>query len=342
MNNIDTSVFYNPNKLFSFNALYSFCMGDRGCGKTYAGKKKMIKDWLYKGKQSVYLRRTVKELEMVKDNIFEDIAPEFQGHEITVKGFQGFIDGECFCYFMALSIAPQYKSASFPLVDFIFFDEYVVTKTRNNGYLKNEMILLHDLVSTVFRHRDPFVYLCSNAVSYVNPFFEFYKIEPKPKEQFIKHKDNYGDIDVVVELTGASAYREMVKRSRFARMLEGTAYYDYAIENETLEDTNDFLVPKKPQGFDYCRCAFRIGNKVVGVWSRNVGDSGCYISEKYDPSCTKYTIYSNQNFEGYKSIKIDRNSWNISYIRTSFLNSKTWYESQAIKKMYIEEISKYI
>ena len=65
MEHVNKNIYYNMNKLMSYNALYSFCMGERGLGKTYAGKKKMIELWKRKRKQSVYTRRTVTEIDNV-------------------------------------------------------------------------------------------------------------------------------------------------------------------------------------------------------------------------------------------------------------------------------------
>lgn len=344
MEQVNKNIYYNMNKLMSYNALYSFCMGERGLGKTYAGKKKMIELWKRKRKQSVYTRRTVTEIDKVKDTLFNDIAKEYDDIEITVKGYQGFIDGECFCYFIPLSTSSQVKSASFPDVEFIFFDEYILTKTGRNDYLKNEMTLLNDLVFTIFRMRKPTLYLCSNAVSFVNPFFSYFNIEPKPTDNFITVKNkNTGEVDVVVEMTQKGEYRETLKKTRFAQMLEGTEYGSYAIDNNTLEDSNDFILENKPFGFNYFRGAFRIGNKVIGCWSVMNTDSGVWFGEKIDPnSHNKYTVYSNQNFEGWRNVKIDRNTYNIKYIKKCFLEGSCYYEKQEVKKLFVEEISKFL
>lgn len=333
------NMYYNLNKLMSYNALYSFAMGERGAGKTFTGKEKMIKDYVKKGLQSCYIRRTVTELDKVKDVLFNDIQKEYPQYKITVKGYGGYINGELFCYFMALSSSAQYKSASYPDVGFMFFDEYVAPQGRRNPYLPNEMTLLLDLVETVFRLRDEKVYLCSNAVSYVNPFFDYFGIEPKGTERFIRDKTG----EVVVELTKNSAYLETKKKTRRAKMLEGTEYYAYSIDNEVLEDNSEFLVDKKPQGFDYCRCAFRVGDKIVGLWSYGATDSGIWVGDMYDENATlKYTCYTNQNFSGWRNIKIDRTHWNTKYIRKCFLEGRVYYENQTNKKFFTDVVSKFI
>lgn len=341
---INKNIYYNMSKLLSYNALYNFVLGERGNGKTYQGKKRMLELWVKKRKQSMYVRRTVTEIDEIKDTLFNDIQKDYPNLEITVKGYQGFINGECFCYFVGLSTSSNKKSASYPDVDMIFFDEYIITKTGNKNYLQNEMILLHGLVDTVFRPplRNPFVYLCANSVSYVNPFFSFFNIEPKPGDKFITLVQD-GDVNVCVELTDTQDYREVKKKSRFAKMLEGTDYASYSIDNNVLEDTTDFIINKKPCGFNYFRGAFRVGNFIMGCWSEGAMDTGVWFGLSYDKNHNwKYTVYSNQNFEGWKNVKIDRNNYNIKYIKKCFLDGRAYFENQEIKKKFIEEINKYI
>mgnify|MGYP001581713554 CR=1 FL=1 len=341
-NEVNKNIYYSMDKLMSYNAVYSFVLGERGNGKTYQGKKKMINLFLKKGKQSIYVRRTQTEIDEVKDTLFNDIAKDYPGINIEVKGYQGFIDGQCFCYFIALSTSSKKKSSSYPDVEFIFFDEYILTKTGKNDYLKNEMILLNDLVETVFRTRDAHVYICANAVSYVNPFFEFFEIEPQKGDDFITIKDE-GDVLLCVEITDTQEYREMKKKTKFARLLKGSAYSSYAFDNNTLEDTNDFIVPNKPLGFNYYRGAFRIGDRIIGVWSEGATDTGVWLGDKYlRENKWNYTILSNNNYTGWRNIKADRNHWNIKYIKKCFLNGDVFYMNQSTKKMFVEEVSKYL
>lgn len=336
---MEKNIFYNSNKLFSYNAIFSFVMGERGCGKTYAGKERMIKDFKRKGYQGIYVRRTKTELDKVKDKVFNDIAKNYPEYEFKLKGDIMYLNDEVFCYFIALSQAHQYRSASFPLVNLIFFDEYISPKAGSSQFLAHEMTVLLDLISTVFRTRRPRVYICSNAVTFVNPFFEFFEIQPKPDDRFIKKKDGL----VVVEMTDNKDYLEVVKKTDWAKLLEGTTYYDYAIGNEALEDTSDFIMKNKPSTFNFFRGAFRVGNKIIGLWSEPTGDSGIWCGESYNPNSKwLYTVYNNQNFEGWKNIKVDRGNYNIKYIKYVFLDGRIYFENQKCKKLFTEEISKFL
>lgn len=342
----DPSMFYNDDRLMSHNAIYSMVMGERGYGKSFQGKERMLKGFLKNGKQSVYIRRKERELDFVKDNLFDDIQEKYPEYEIETKGYQVFCNGECFCYLIALSTASNYRSVSFPRVDFMMFDEYIPEdgKFLNKG---NEMPMLESIINTVFRLRRPKVYLATNNISYVNPFFTQYGIEPKPSDEWITRKfKNKGTGEtytgIALHLTKDNSYRQYLKTTDFSDMISKTSTYaGMSIDNEVMLDFSDYIAKEKPQGYDYCRCALRVGDKTVGVWSLPRGDGGCYIDNKYDPSCAKYTVYSDEEVEGFKSIKIDRNNWNLGYLKRSYLNKIIWYKNQEIKKLF-SEISRYL
>lgn len=230
---------YSCNRLLSHNAFISMVMSPRGNGKTYDGKKLIIKNFLKDGSQSVYVRRKKTEIDEVKNNFWKDIQEEFPNHDFTVEGTVGFIDGKEVVYFIPLSTSTNKKSTAYPKVKLIIFDEYIVTKSTYNDYITNEMVLFLDLIETVFRSRtNGRVLLLANAVSYVNPFFSFFDIVPRENERFTKYKDGL----ICLEQFKSDVFMEEKKQTPFGRLIEGTDYAKYAIENEVLEDNNEFIL----------------------------------------------------------------------------------------------------
>ena len=140
------SKWYNPNRLFSHNAFINFVMSPRGNGKSYSAKEKIIKNYLKDGSQSVYVRRTKVEIDEVKDTYWNDIQEAYPNLEFKVEGDIGYINNDIVVYFIPLSTSTNKKSASYPKVKLIVFDEYIITKTTYNRYLKNEMTLFLDLI----------------------------------------------------------------------------------------------------------------------------------------------------------------------------------------------------
>lgn len=342
--NIDKSMYYNANQLFSYNAIFSFALGERGNGKTTQGLKIGVSKFK-KGFCTLYIRRTKEELKMVKSTICNGISEleEYSDLEFTYEGDWWYINGEPFIYCMALSDSAKFKSASLPDFDFILFDEYILTKTGHNNYLTNEMVLLLDLVSTVFRERKKTVYLASNSVSYANPFFDMFDIRPKKGERFIKQYVNqpWGkEYTIVVELTDTKEYQQAVKNSTFAKMLEGTTYYQYAICNDSLEDNTDFIVGKKPREFNVCMFNININGRIYGFWRNNLDTSTYYVGSAYDKTKEfpfNYSVYKNDISYVFKDLKYFRNSPRIKYFGQAFFNNRVVYENISIKsKIYNE------
>ena len=50
-------MFYDYNKVLSYNAMFNFIIGERGVGKTFGAKKFCINRFLKYGEQFVYIRR---------------------------------------------------------------------------------------------------------------------------------------------------------------------------------------------------------------------------------------------------------------------------------------------
>ena len=50
-------MYYNYNKIRSYNALFNFIIANRGGGKSYGAKEMVIKNFLKRCEQFVYVRR---------------------------------------------------------------------------------------------------------------------------------------------------------------------------------------------------------------------------------------------------------------------------------------------
>lgn len=74
-------------------------VGNRGAGKTFDTKKKMVECFLKTGKQFIYVSRSKEELKRVK-TFFDDISGKFPNHEFKVHGKEFIIDGKIAGYFV--------------------------------------------------------------------------------------------------------------------------------------------------------------------------------------------------------------------------------------------------
>lgn len=330
---------YSCNRLLSHNAFISFVMSPRGNGKSYSAKKLIIKNFLKSGAQSVYVRRKKTEIDEVKDTFWSDVSQEFPEHNFKIEGSVGYIDGKKVVYFIPLSTSPNKKSSSYPRVNLIVFDEYIITKTTYNRYLKNEVVLLLDLVETVFRTRtNGRVLMLANSVSYVNPFFSFFDIVPKQEQRFTKYKKGL----ICLELFTDNDFMEEKKNTPFGRLIEGTEYSKYAVENEVLEDTNDFICERGSFKYRYLAC-FKYEELKIGVW-QNIEDESLFCDERIDnDNINKFCMTLEEQEEGFLYFKGYRNiNLRLILIRNSKNEGNIYYETQEIKKIMQDRILPYI
>lgn len=325
---------YNPSRLLSHNAFINMVMSPRGNGKSYAGKDIAVKSYLKDGSQTVYTRRTKVEIDEVKGTYWNDISQKYPHLEFKVEGYTGYINGEEVIHFIPLSTSTNKKSASYPRVKWIMFDEYIITKTTYNRYLKNEMTLLLDLIETVGRDRNIRVILMANAVSFVNPLFSFFDIEPTPNERFQKYKNGL----ICIEQFTSDVFMTEKKKTPFGRLIEGTNYAKYAIENEVLEDNNEFIKDREPTKYKYL-CCFKYEDFKIGVWE-NLESGELFCDERIDEdNVNKFAILLDELEEGYLYVKGYRNvNLRLIKIRKSKNEGNIYFCSQEIKKVMQDKI----
>lgn len=265
-------IFYDGYQTLTYNALFNFIIGNRGGGKTYWSKRWAINDFIKNGNQFIYVRRYKTELRTAK-TFFNDISQEFPGHDFEVKGNYLMVDGKRAGEVMALSTSKIMKSNSYPLVNKIIFDEFIIDKGVYK-YLPNEVEYFLDLYETISRLRDVKVFFLANAITQTNPYFIYFDVElPYEKKvqtfynngsgRFTKKK-NKPYPDVLIQLVRSDDFIAEKKKQRFGQLIAGTQYSDYAIENEFLRDSQTFIEKKAER----CRYLYSItyAGFTFGVW----------------------------------------------------------------------------
>ena len=333
---------YSYQNLLSQNCFLNFVMSPRGNGKSYGAKKIMIDNFIKKGKQSVYVRRTQTELDGMKMTFFADIAEQYPDNEFEVVGDVGYIDGEEAIFFIALSTSLKKKSSAYPKVTSIFFDEYVIAQGASTRYLKNEMFIFFELLETIFRKRntpDMRIVLMANAVSFVNPLFTFYNIEPNPKLRFQKFHNK----SICLELFTDSTFMEEKKNTRMGQLIKGTSYANYAIGNVAYEDNDDFLM-KKREGtrWEYLM-TLKTEGRAVAVWA-DLYQNIFHIDDNINLQSTthNYTLTSDDIEQGFINIKSGRDNWRVKHLKRAHMESNLYYVNQDIKKFFNLTIIKYL
>ncbi len=178
---------YSLDQLNETKANYRIAIGGRGNGKTYAYKKQAFDHWLETGKQFAYLRRLAEEIETKRvGNYWNDLNGYMQerlnerfGYDHfyikTYKGewqILGFNEDSpskkenlgTIGYYFALNQSTYDKSVSYPNVDTICYEEFLVGP--NQFELKGEFELFLNFISTIKRNRENMVvYMLGNTVN---------------------------------------------------------------------------------------------------------------------------------------------------------------------------------
>lgn len=326
-------MWYDIGQTLTHNALINIVIGPRGYGKTYGLKKKAISDFLKKGKQFIYLRRFQAELDLVKENLFNDIIvqQEFEGKIEYNKKEKAFTYNGGICgYPMALSRANHYKSASFPLVTLIIFDEFVIDQSQGAHYLKSEVRKLLDFIETVARMREDIrVFLLGNSLSFYNPYTLFWDLKQPDQNQITKTKDNL----VLAQMVGDDEFTERKKKTMFGRLVEGTDFARSSVENQFILD-NDIFIEEKPGTCKYGFTMEYMGVR-IGVWMD--WQNATYYLDKYvDPSCG--LIYATTLDDHSPNTKLLKRTHTglFGALITAFKQGNVRFDSQKTKKLMME------
>lgn len=277
-------MYYNFDKLFSYNALLNFVITERGLGKTFGSKVAMLKKFIKNGDQFIYIRRYKTELDSALATFWSDIQNNGYFDDLTLEVkrskmlTQFLCDGEVCGFAVPLSTANILKSTAFPKVKYIVFDEFLIDDTGVYKYLKNEVNLVLDLIETVFRLRDGQVIFLGNALSITNPYFAYWNLDLPYNSEFRTFKDGL----ILVNYAKNEEYRNIKKASRFGALIDSTSYGRYAIDNEMLKDNKHFIEKRPPETKFYGLLI--INGQYIGIWLSKQGY--IYMSDKYEPNTT--------------------------------------------------------
>lgn len=259
--------YYRYDKLLSYNATYNICVGGRGLGKTYGAKRRVITDAIrtfikYGAEecdQFIYLRRYKPEIRLAKDTFFADIWQEFPEWDFMCNGIEAKMapietrgvkqrEWTTIGMFLTLVQSQHYKGVSFPRVKTIIFDEFII-ETGLIRYLPNETVVFNNFYSTVDRYKDKTrVFFLANSVSIGNPYFIDWDINPQDADSNGIVKKNRGF--VVCHFPDSKEFNTQAYATAFGRFIEGTAYAEYAVENQ-FADNHNALIDEKTERSDY-------------------------------------------------------------------------------------------
>lgn len=144
-------MYYDYNKILSYNAMLNILLGERGVGKTYGASKFVVNQFLKKDEEFAYIRRYKPELQESVPKFFEALNSnnEFENHRLYNKGYTFYCDDTICGHAMKLSTAQDLKSSNFNKVKTIIFDEFIIEEGQKKYYLKNEVFTFLNLLETI-------------------------------------------------------------------------------------------------------------------------------------------------------------------------------------------------
>ena len=334
--------YYNYDRLFSYNFLIAFVIGERGCGKSFNAKRAVLNKFLKTGEQFIYLRRYKTELDTSLVTFWDDLQNNgyFEDYRLSVRKSKMLTRFECngkVCGFaVPLSTANILKSTAFPKVNTIIYDEFLLDNAGTYRYLKNEVTLLLDVIETVFRLREGKTILIGNALApHSSPFFAYWNLElPVGDSEF----RTFNDGAIVVNYIKNMKYREAKKKSRFGKLIENSDYGRYAIDNQALRENNSFI-GKKPSNSSFFGMII-INGTSLGIWSGR--DGYLYLSEKYDPNTVhKFVLDYSDHTEQTIFTSVRENMYMHLCIR-AYKQGWLKFENQKVKAIATKVLNKCI
>ena len=319
------SIFWNINNSVSYNALFNFIVGNRGGGKTYGLKNYVINKFIKKGEQFVYLRRYKTEIKRV-NTFFDDISKNFPETEFKVQGKNFYINNKLAGYAISLSNSKIEKSVAFPDVTNIIFDEFILDKGTHH-YLADEVLIFLEFYETVARMRDVKVYFLANAISTINPYFQYFNINI-PYNSKISCKN-----DILIELVENVEFIEEKKKTRFGKLIADTLYSDYAIENKFLRDNKTFIA-KKSGVCNYMYTIVYKDNK-IGIWA-NYSKGNIYCSNAIDDKFNEFALTKEDHTANTMLLNATKKHNPFKELMINFSYGNVFFETQKIKSLMYE------
>ena len=313
------SKFYDGSFILSKNKVWNFLLGNRNAGKSFYWKTYAIKKFL-KGKEEgrkdckfALFHRKVEDVKLTSPGFFDDVMDiKFEGKTMTFKassnGFGRFyLDGELCGYSLAIKNYVTYKKmAELQSVETIIMDEFL---SERGDYLPGEVDMVRNIYSTIARGGGKFIrdnvrmYFISNTVSMVNPYFKEF---PEIKESFKFNTKRIVRDNFVLELAMNEDATKALSESKFGRSIEGTAYAQYALNNDFYLDNYKFV--EKVGGMkDYVVTIIMNGNKFAIYQSLAKGF--VYISPQVDNTHPQICIDNEDHDVNYLMIQQNETFW---------------------------------
>lgn len=320
------SLYYDGSKILNTKDLDNekpeifMVSGNRSSGKTTFFNKKMVDDFLQYGKQFVLLYRFNYELQNCHEQFFDDIRGLFfsdynmQSVSCNRGMYRELLLNDKTCgYAIPLNAADNIKRNShlFCGVQAILMDEF---QSEINKYCDDEITKFISIHTSIARgqgkqNRYVPVYMVSNCVSMLNPYYDAFGIcdRLKPNTKILRGKG------WVLEQSFNENAANALKESRFLTAFAEQKEIMYMSENVYLKDNSQF-VEKPPKQTRYV-ASVKHNDNYFNISYANK-ESWFYCSNGYDQT---FPILLAADLKSHNvNTTYARNSVLINSLRTAF------------------------
>lgn len=297
MTEIDTSMYWNLRRTLTHNMLINVIVGNRGGGKSYGAKQWAIDNFIKNKEQFGYIRRYKDDLKEPMIQFFKDIEMRYPDFEFKVDSKYFYIrmkpadpnekwtEQDIAGYGFTLSTANNKKSISYPKITTLIYDEFLIDK-GNQTYLSDEPIKLLNLYETIARpgtdHPRVVLFMLANALSITNPYFLFWNLRmPTKADKNGKWIWKHPTRPILVEDVRNETFIDRKKNTEFGKLIQGTKYADYSIDNKFLLDDDTFIEKKGKNARYYFTFVYK--EHTLGVWADFI-EGKMFVSKDTDPS----------------------------------------------------------
>lgn len=321
------SAYYDGTKILSMldingnkPELYMITSNRSGGKTTYFGRL-CVNRFKEKGEKFALIYRYNYELDDCADKFFKDLSSLFFNNSIMTSKRKAsgiyhelFLDDEPCGYAVSLNSADQLKKYShlFSDVERMIFDEF---QSETNHYCSDEIrkfISIHTSIARGQGKQSRYVpvYMLSNPVSIINPYFVELGISERLKDDTKFLRGN----GFILEQGFIETASRSQKDSGFNKAFSKNTYVAYSSECVYLNDNKAFI--EKPKGPGRYICTIKYKGIDYGV--REYADAGLiYIDDRSDNTFRfKITVTTDDHEINYVMLK--RNDAFLSMLRFYF------------------------
>lgn len=241
-----TGIYWNPDKILSYNCCFNIVESQRGGGKTVGILNYCLNNFIKRDQQFIYFRRYEKDLELVRKVMFDDLVSLGVREAENVR-----VDGRYIIYndmgmdknnrfdtshdrVMGICISfadfSRLKSMPLPKAKTFIFEEYIPEDGR---YIANEMFKLMGMYESIDRSRDRLnMFLLGNHISDNNPYYEFFGVTPQKDSRFTHIKSK----SCVIERYYSEGIVDKRAKTRFGSLISDTQYGAFIDGKGTMDD----------------------------------------------------------------------------------------------------------